>query len=144
MNKLTSNFTIFWKLFFPTLCITLLYLFGLILVFAENENFDIFYDTPAKVAYWVFILIVFVLFYFTIMSLKRVEFDEEYFYITNYFKTVKVHKSGIEKIVIPSINLFGGRVYFNHKGTFGTKVSFVPDRVGVRELKAMHPELIGK
>ncbi len=141
MHKLTSNFTIFWKIFFPVLFLTIMYLFGFVMLFTDNDAFFLFSNTYAKIGYWTVMIVICLIFYFTILNIKRVEFDEDHFYISNYFKTIKIPKEGITQIKIRTLPIFS-RMKLVNKGTFGQTITFIPDRVGVEALKTNHKDLM--
>jgi hypothetical protein len=75
------------------------------------------------------------------LNIKRVEFDENHFYISNYFKTIKIPKEGITQIKISTLPIFS-RMKLLNKGTFGQTITFIPDAVGVEALKRNHKVLI--
>ena len=142
MHKLSSNFTLFWKIFFPVFFLTILYLLGFVMLFAENDAFFLFSSPLAKIIYWILMILVLVIFYFTILNIKRVEFDKEYFYVTNFFKTIRIPVAGIEYIKLSSIPFFFSKVILTNKSTFGKRITFISDSVGIAELKKMHNSLI--
>jgi len=142
MHKLSSNFTLFWKIFFPVFFLTMLYLLGFVMLFAENDAFFLFSSTTAKVIYWISMIFILIIFYFTILNIKRVEFDNEYFYITNFFKTIRIPAEGIEYIKLSSLPLLFSKIILTNKSTFGKTITFIPDKVGVSSLKSIHSGLI--
>lgn len=79
-----------WIIFFGTL----------MLLFLIADQFKVGSLSPMtfKIAYSVFFFGIVVLMYFTIFKLKRVEFDADHVYITNYFKILRYPLGDIEKI----------------------------------------------
>ena len=142
MYKISSNFTIFWKIFFPVFFLTLLYLLGFVMLFAENDAFFLFSSITAKIVYWIVMVIILIIFYFTILNIKRVEFDEQFFYVTNFFKTIRIPVEGVENIKLYSIPILFSRINLTNKSTFGKRITFIPDKVCVTELKKIHGKLI--
>ena len=134
MNRISSNFTLFWKLFFPSFFTSILCLFGLVLLFVNNDDFDIFYTNTAKYIYAVFSLAVIFLMYKKLFSFHRVEFDEEYFYISNYFKTIRLPHDAIDHISLSKILGLTAKVHLKKEGRFGKTIRFLPYSLGMIEL----------
>ena len=134
MNRISSNFTLFWKLFIPSFFTAILCLFGLVLLFANNDNFDIFYTATAKWIYAVFTVLIIFLMYKKLFSFHRVEFDEEYFYISNYFKTIRLPHEGVDYITSSRIFGLTGKVHLKQKGRFGKTIRFIPYTLGMSDL----------
>lgn len=134
MNRISSNFTLFWKLFFPSFFTSILCLFGLVLLFVNNDDFDIFYTNTAKYIYAICSLAIIFLMYKKLFSFHRVEFDEEYFYISNYFKTIRIAHEGIESISISKIFGLTAKVHLKQEGRFGKTIRFLPYSLGMAEL----------
>lgn len=142
MHKLSSNFTLFWKIFFPVFFLTMLYLLGFVMLFAENDAFFLFSSATAKVIYWISMIFILLIFYFTILNIKRVEFDNEHFYITNFFKTIRIPVEGVESIKLYGVPFVFSKIKLLNKSTFGKVITFIPDKVGVNVLRKMHGDLI--
>ena len=87
-------------------------------------------------------ILIFGFTYLTLFNLKRIEFDEEYFYITNYFKTIKVPLQAIEGIYLRPLPIIFSKVKLINKSTLGKNFLFIPDRVGVNALRKLHHHLI--
>lgn len=134
MIRISSNWTLFWKLFIPVIYSTWMLAFGLALVFTDNSNFDLFFSNTSKMIYWIVILILLFLFYKKFWTFKRVEFDADHFYITNYFKTIRLPHEGVEKITYGSIGKFTARLKLRNKGYFGDTIRFIPYDLGLEEL----------
>lgn len=109
---------VFWVVFFGSLC-----LFSWL-----TDDQDLPLRNPF--AFRIQLSVVFVLGCVIVLTylirLKRVEIDEEYFYITNYFKTVKIP---IRQCVHISTKKFLGRFWvtlqFDLKSTFGNRVKLI-------------------
>jgi uncharacterized membrane protein YjdF len=103
-------------------------------MFANNDDFDIFYTTTAKYIY-AFVAVTFIyLMYKKLYTFHRVEFDEEYFYISNYFKTVRLPHEGIDHISLSKIFGLTGKVHLKTKGRFGKMIRFIPYSFGMKDL----------
>lgn len=54
--------------------------------------------------------------------------DQEFIYVTNYIKTIKIPFHQIEKMRIkPLIKLSLGKIKLRHKGNFGSTIYFLCD-----------------
>ncbi|MBK8516267.1 MAG: hypothetical protein IPL55_08255 [Saprospiraceae bacterium] len=76
------------------------------------------------------------------MQLKRVELAEDFYYVSNYFKTYKMVYDEISSINM--INLGGLQLIFfrlNAKGSFGNKIVFLASRQLMRIFLDSHPEV---
>lgn len=135
MIRITSNWTLFWKLFIPLIYSTWMLAFGLALLFADNSNFDLFFSSTSKMIYWAVILLIISFFYFKFWTFKRIEFDEDHFYITNYFKTIRLPHAGVDRITYGSLGKHTAKLYLKNKGYFGNKIRFVPYSLGLEELE---------
>lgn len=67
--------------------------------------------------------------YFTLLQLKRVEFDREYLYVTNYFKTVRYLLQDIDHISETNLAVVHlGHVWLKAPGIFGRRITFLQSR----------------
>lgn len=135
MIRITSNWTLFWKMFIPIIYATWMLTFGLTLIFTDNSNFDLFFSPVSKVIYWAVILPILALFYFKFWTFKRIEFDQNHFYITNYFKTIRIPHAGVDKVTFGSMGKVTAKLHLKQKGYFGDKIRFVPYQLGLEELQ---------
>lgn len=141
MQRVSSNFTIFLKIFIPTAWITFFGLFTIAVWFAEDANLpaDGFLFRIGFTAFYIFFLIIM---YFSVIQLKRVEFGEDGIYVTNYFKTYRYNYSDIaniheNNIVIATL----GTIKLKEKGKFGRKISFIISRVNYEDFVQKHTHL---
>jgi hypothetical protein len=65
--------------------------------------------------------------YWGCMRLKVVKMDDEYLYISNFFKEIAVHKNNIAKITeITFINIHPIWIHLKESTEFGIKIMFMP------------------
>jgi hypothetical protein len=77
------------------------------------------------------------------MRIKRVEMDEHFFYVTNYFKNVRYPFHQIEKIVEKDYLVFRTvHIYLKETGSFGKKITFVASRDRFNLFLKEHPEVV--
>ena len=90
-----------------------------------------FYITGVLVIYW------------AMMRLKRVEMDDHFFYVTNYFKNVRYPYHQIEKVVEKDYLIFNTvHIHLKKAASFGKKISFIASRSRFDEFLKEHPEVV--
>lgn len=142
MERISTNLTLFYKLFIPTFWIVF---FGAFTIAVWAVNYEYYGNIPGKtfrLGTALFYLSGLSMLYFTLMQLKRVEVDGESVYITNYFKHFRYPYHSIEKIEESDFFfLKTASIYFIKPGTFGKKVTFIPSRSRYRQFWESHREL---
>ncbi len=142
-QNVTSSSTLFLKIVFPTIWIVF---FGsFILAFLFNPN--VYITGIPRNLFTIILLVVFLsfllLFYFTIMSLKRVEMDKDFIYVTNYFKQYRYPYHNIERIKEKDYGLYKiAKIYFKVPGHFGNTVFFMPNSFRFQNFLNEHPEVV--
>ncbi len=64
--------------------------------------------------------------WFTIVDLKRVEADDNFYYVTNYFKTYRYHKEDVKEIKSLDFGIFKWNTMVMKEATkFGRRISFI-------------------
>ncbi len=130
MLRLSSNLTLFLKLFLPVFWTTVLMGITLVTWFSPEHYFG-GVSLPSLRWGMLFVLLTWVaLSYFVLWPLKRVETDGEYVFVTNYFRTARYH------LVEEVRGISEGRLLFvpvcilelRGKGTFGKRIRFVASR----------------
>ncbi len=87
----------------------------------------------------IFVLVGIVFFALTFFRLKRVDADDKYIYISNYFKTYRYPIDTIEKIVVYNhLVLKAAHLRFKGKSSFGKKVIFIPFMENLKEFAEKH------
>lgn len=143
MLRLSSNFTLFYKIFVPTSWASFFGLFGMVILLLDPSDEPFLTSAYFKIGYWVFFILFAALFYFTVIQLKRVEYENEHLFFTNYFKTVKLHVSLIEKITFIDIIVFKvGVIHLKQKGTFGKKIKFLTKQATFEIFSEKYPQLV--
>ncbi|WP_020534734.1 hypothetical protein [Lewinella cohaerens] len=144
MQRISTNATIFFKFFIPVFWLVF---FGAFLaaVFAYGaEMASGFASTGFRIGAVLFYFSGLALFYFTLFPLKRVEADNDFLYVTNYFKTFRYPWHNIESISDSTFLFFTiARVELKEKGNFGKKMSFMASRRLYQDFWKEHSELAG-
>ena len=138
--RVSSSWTLFYKIFFPTAWIVF---FGVFAVFVTFDGFgSTFIPGAVRIGYLIFFAIGLAVLWFSLMSFKRVEMDENVFYVTNYFKTYKYSYDSIADIgEIDFVIMKGVTIRFIEKSSFGKKIFFVARRRVWSTFVDTHPHL---
>jgi len=140
-NNVTSSATIFWKFFFPTFWTVFFTTLTLGIIFTDIKPTGI-----PKSAFTTLMCITLglgiILFYMTIIRLKKVEMDGGSFYVTNYFKWYKYSYGSIDRIIEKDLMLVKIiTIKFKEKSKFGKKVFFLANHRALNEFLKENPEV---
>jgi hypothetical protein len=129
MQRLSSNSTLFFKFFIPVFWIVF---FGAFTGACLLYKFDYFGNVPANVfrtGVVLFYLTGVVVLGLTLMRLFRVEADEHFIFVTNYFKASRYPFHNIKKVQERYfLSLLLVSVYFKEPGQFGKRVTFIANK----------------
>lgn len=141
-HRVSSNLTLFFKLFIPTAWIVFFTTFTLALFIIDKQSLP-FLTAPAfKYPFLLAYLFFLALIYFTIMQLKRVEMANEYYIVSNYFKTIKLLYDDINAIkTIPLGRLQIVTFTLTGKSSFGNKIIFLCSKQLWDMFCDKHPEV---
>jgi len=144
MYRLSSNATLFWKIFLPVFWTTVLTGVTLVAWLADEHYFG---GLPLQSFRWavLFTLVVGALsMWLLLWPLKRVESDGEKVYVSNYFRTAfydwnrdveAYHETRILLLKVATIEL-------NGIGSFGRRMRFIPSRKLLAEFRERFPQVI--
>lgn len=136
MHRISSNLTLFYKLFFPTFYASFL---GAVTIAALTLGGVPMLTRILLAAFYVGSL---TLLAFTVLRLKRVEIDDQFVHVTNYFRHFRYPYHNIEKIVEKDYRVFRtATIYFHQPGFFGKTATFVPSGSLYNLFWNEHPEL---
>lgn len=136
IHRISSNLTLFYKFFIPTFILTLFGAVTLAALILKNVSI------PTKLTITVVYILVLLIMAFTLLRLKRVELDEDFVYVTNYFRHFRYPHHNIEKIIEKDYRLFRtATIYFVKSGTFGKTATFLPSGSLYNDFWNTHPEL---
>ena len=142
MQRVSTNLTLFYKFFLPVFWIVF---FGAMTVAMLFYPFDYVGNMPAgtlRIGAVLFYLSGLLLLAFTAMRLKRVEANEHFLYVTNYFKTARYPFHNIEQVIERKVFIFRtATVYFKEPGVFGKRIFFIPSNARFQEFWEGHPKL---
>lgn len=142
MQRVSTNLTLFYKLFIPTFWIVF---FGAVTMAAFLTPYGYVGDIPRsafQIGVALFYLSGVALLGFTLLRLKRVEMGEHFVYVTNYFTTVRYPYHNVERIEVSQFLFFRtAALVLRTPGRFGRRVLFVPSLFRLKDFLEAHPEV---
>jgi len=142
--RVSSSWTLFYKVFLPTVWIAFFGALTLIVVFMNGMG-TLSAHIWIKLGLLLFFLTGLAVLWYTIMDLKRVEVAEDAFYVTNYFKTYKYSYNSLKSV--KEIDLFVMHITifrFIEKTAFGRKIFFIQRHKIWTAFLAANPDLIAQ
>lgn len=145
MQRVSTNLTLFYKFFIPIFWIVLFGSITAAVLLSSRTAFGSIPGNQFRIGITIFFLSGVVILGLTLMQLKRVEMDDEFVYVTNYFKHFRYPYHNIE-------NLHETRFFFlkvvtitlKKPGSFGKKMTFIASNRLYRSFWEEHPELYEK
>jgi hypothetical protein len=129
MQRVSSNFTVFFKLFLPTVWIVFFTIFTISIFTIDGQSLPFLTSPVFKYPFLLAYLIFFALIYFTIIQLKRVEMGADCYYVSNYLKTFRLVYEDIESVsIIPLFRLQVMTFRLKARGSFGKKITFLASK----------------
>lgn len=143
MQRVSSQLTIFLRVFLPTVWLTTILSIVLLLTWAVRGKAGLL----ANPFIWIgliFILVTgFVFIKFLLWRLYRVDMDDRFLYVSNYLRTYKYPFSDVA--AIRDGKILPGRIYcieLKSKGSFGKNIYFLASQVLWADFIAEHPQLM--
>ena len=126
MHRLSSSFTLFLKLFLPIFWVVLFTSLGIATL---AISLGIFSSWQYKLGLLIFLVSGYLILYFTVFQLKRVDADDQYVYVSNYFKTYRYPYELIKGYRASHFLLFRlVKLYFRQGGILGRSITFLPSK----------------
>lgn len=125
-TRVSSNITLILRLFIPTFCIVFFGLMAFAILFADSYSVPFPQVPYIRFILFGFFVLCFVVMYYTIMQLKRVELSQHQMLVSNYFKTYAYQFKDIESM--KKYNLLVIKLWvvkLKYKGKFGKKIPFI-------------------
>lgn len=125
--RLSTNWTLILKIFIPIVWITFFFSFFLSAFLANPIEVPQFTSDSFRIGVILFILGGIVFFRFTFFRLKRVDADNEYVYVSSYFRTFRYTYESIDHFLLYDHLLFKAvHIMLKEKGSFGKRMIFIP------------------
>lgn len=142
MQRVSSNSTVFFKLFIPTAWIVFFTTFTAALFLVDGRSLPFLTSPLFKYPFLLGYFLFFVILYYTVMQLKRVEMGPEHYYVSNYLKSFRLVYDDIEKIsIIPLGRLQLITFRLKAKGSFGKKITFLASKQLFELFMKTNPEV---
>lgn len=142
MQRLSSNLTLFFKIFLPVSWVSFFGIFGLVIFLIDPTDEPFLTSSYFRMIYVASYVVFMTLIYFTIFQLKRVETSDGFIYTTNYFKTVKFPIENIKKISIMNLGITRiARMHLHNKGLFGNKIPFIAKKSSLDSFRSSYPNI---
>ena len=142
MQRVSTNATLFYRLFLPIFWTVFFGAFTIAVFVANRQDYGGIPGNMMRMGTGIFYLSGLTMIYFTIFKLKRVEMDKEYVFVTNYIKsfrypwhniaTISEHKFLFLKLVT---------IKFKTPGHFGRKIVFAASHKLYASFWDEHPGL---
>lgn len=140
-KRYSSNFTLFYVIFLPIFWMVLFgaAVIGFFIIPLFSDEVD---DIGFTKYIYLFLLIIGICYYLLVARrLKRVDGGEEYLYVTNYFKTVRIPLPLVEKIRFYDLYILRiAKITLVQKGLFGQDI-FILERENQFEEYAIKQKL---
>ena len=141
MQRISSQLTIILRIMLPTGWLTLILSITILLGWSVRGKAGLL----ANPIIWISMLFIlgsgFAFVKFLLWRLYRIDMDDRYLYVSNYFKTYKYELTDIESIVDSKI--LPGRIFcirLKSKGSFGKNIYFLASQVLWKDYVATHPK----
>ncbi len=143
MQNVSSSFTVILKYALPTCWIVFFGAIAVAVWFVDSGPVAGMQAGVFRIVVSVFFVIGVALLYWSVMGLKRVEMDDHFFYVTNYFKHVRYPYHQLEKIEEKDYYFFRTvLLVLKQPGQFGKRITFIPGRINFDQFLAEHPEVV--
>jgi len=142
MKVLSRNTTLFWRVFFPTFWMVFFGCFILATFLIGAERSSLLGSTSFRMGIIAFYVAGILLLLRFPMRLKRVEIDDHFIYVSDFFKTARYPFSHIKKVVEKDFLIFHPiTIYLDNKGIFGDRVTFLSRKDNFETHFASRPDL---
>ena len=143
MQNVSTSFTVILKFALPTCWMVFFGAMSIAVWFVDTGPVAGMEANTFRIALLLFFVFGVSLLYWAVMNLKRVEMDDQFFYVTNYFKNVRYPYHQITKIKEKDYYFFRTvHIFLKQAGQFGKKVTFIPGRINFDEFLAEHPNVV--
>lgn len=145
MQRISSNMTLAYKIFFPTFWYVFMGLLTTYIVFADPETTPLFNTIQAKAIFVVVFLFFAFLIYRSFVILLRMEIADTGIYMSNYFKTYRYNIEDIESISTSKFLFFRVlRIRMKQKTSLGKSFKVLYKEIYWSEVLDTYPLLKSK
>ncbi len=142
MHRISSNLTILLKIFIPTVWVVFFTTILIVIFTVNSQTLPVLTSTSFRIGYVIFYVLFLTIIYFSIFQLKRVEFGEDSYIVTNYLKTYRLIYEDIEQVDITELGrLKLIKLKLKAKGSFGKTISFLASSKLYEIFMQSHPNV---
>lgn len=139
---LSSNWTLAFRLFLPTLWLSFFGAFLVATIFTNKNAVGEISINGLRVGLFLFVFVFGFIFWQTLFKLKRIDADSEYLYVTNYLKNVRYPHADIAKIELSKGTFLNfGVLVLKGKGIWGDRLRFIASRKRIELFLENNPHL---
>jgi hypothetical protein len=140
--NVSSNWTLFLKWFLPVFWASFFGVFTAVVFLAfPFENTGPFRPWMVKLLTVSFYVSSLFVLYLLFMRIKRVDFGDTHFYVSDYFRTFRYTYDSVEKVVLGrGLLLPHATVHFRAPSSFGPQITFLTSH-RLEEFLAAFPEV---
>ena len=129
MQQVSTSMTLFLKIFLPVFWSVFFLAFTVAVWKLDAATFGGVPMQSFRIGIVIFLIVGVAFFYWTVMRLKRVEMDQDFVFVTNYFKSARYPWHNIEGIEERDFTIFRTiHIKLKQPGIFGKKVTFLASR----------------
>jgi hypothetical protein len=127
--QVSSSWTLILKIFLPVLYIAFFGTFVMVVWFTQKIPASVS-GNSFRITLTLILLVGLFLFYKTVFRLHRLDMDDTYLYVTNYWTHRRYLRSDIEQIQSEKIPFFRlGRLKLKGEGFFGNEILFLSKKI---------------
>ncbi len=142
MQRVSTSATILLKFFIPTFWMVFFGALAIALLISDQGLYGRISVNALRIGIIVFFLLGVAALYWSVMRLKRVEMDDQFVYVTNYFKTFRYPYHNVEKMTESDYLFFRSiHIHLKKAGQFGKKITFVVSQKLLNDFLKNHPEV---
>lgn len=143
MKRISSNLTLFLKLFIPVFWLVFYGSFTVAFWAMDQSVMPLMTSMPFRIGFTAFYLLGTAFIYFTLFQLKRVDIDADYLYVSNYFKTYRYPYPQVKRVTQTNYYLFKTtQIHFAEKQSFGHTITFLARRGAFTTLARQFPDFM--
>jgi hypothetical protein len=141
MNQVSTNLTLFYRLFLPIFFGVFIGATVIFLWLHPLEYYANLKGSTLRFGLTTFYVVMMTFFLLTVWRLRRVEMGREWVYITDFFRQARYPWTNVKEVTETSVGFFRlVRIELAEPGSFGRKVTFIASGSRWRLFKEEFPD----
>lgn len=141
-RQISSSLTFIFRLFIPAFWLSFFGAAAIASVFSDKLTFPGYSALATRLALWGLLGSTFFIFWKTFWRLHRIDVDEQYVFVTNFFKTARYKWVDVEKIELATSKGFAvSTLILRGEGIFGKNISFLISKNKLKAFLTEQPQL---